>query len=65
MIYLILPRGNNFGWGVCGMCLVKEISNITQVKYITEEFSVVDIGDELDFYFLKSKLIEEAENSIK
>jgi glycosyltransferase involved in cell wall biosynthesis len=62
MIYLILPRGNNFGWGVCGMYLVKEISNIMQVKYIAEEFSVVDIGDELDFYFLKSKLIGEAED---
>jgi glycosyltransferase involved in cell wall biosynthesis len=62
MIYLILPRGNNFGWGVCGMYLVKEMSNITQVKYIAEEFSVVDIGDELDFYFLKSKLIGEAED---
>ncbi len=43
------------------MYLVKEISNITQVKYIAEEFSVVDIGDELDFYFLNSKLIGEAE----
>ena len=62
MIYLILPRGNNFGWGVCGMNLVKEISNITQVKYIADEFSVVDIGDELDFYFLKSKLVGEAED---
>ena len=57
MIYLILPRGNNFGWGVCGKYLVKEISAITQVKYIAEEFGVGDIGDELDFYFLKSKLI--------
>ena len=55
MIYLILPRGNNFGWGVCGMYLVKEISNITQVKYIADEFTLVDIGDELDFNFLKSK----------
>ncbi|MFQ5685375.1 MAG: glycosyltransferase family 4 protein [Candidatus Scalindua sp.] len=61
MIYLILPRGNNFGWGVCGMYLVKEMSGLAQVKYIADEFSVVDIGDELDFYFLKSKLIEEAE----
>jgi glycosyltransferase involved in cell wall biosynthesis len=62
MIYLILPRGNNFGWGVCGMYLVKEMSSITQVKYIADEFSVVDIGDELDFYFLKSKLIGESED---
>ena len=61
MIYLILPRGNNFGWGVCGKYLVKEISDITDVKYITESFSVEDIGDEYEFHFLKSKLLSEAD----
>ncbi|ODS33887.1 MAG: hypothetical protein SCARUB_00958 [Candidatus Scalindua rubra] len=61
MIYLILPRGNNFGWGVCGKYLVKEISDITDVKYITENFGVNDIGEEYEFYFLKSRLISEAE----
>ncbi len=61
MIYLILPRGSNFGWGVCGKYLVKEISDITDVKYITESFGVNDIGEEYEFYFLKSKLISEAE----
>ncbi|MBT5307523.1 MAG: glycosyltransferase family 4 protein [Candidatus Scalindua sp.] len=61
MIYLILPRGNNFGWGVCGKYLVKEISNITDTKYITENFGVEDIGDEYEFHFLKSKLISETE----
>lgn len=62
MIYLILPRGNNFGWGVCGKYLVKEMSAITEVKYIAEKFGVGDIGDELDYYFLKSQLIGEAED---
>jgi glycosyltransferase involved in cell wall biosynthesis len=61
MIYLILPRGNNFGWGVCGKYLVKEISDITDVKYITEDFSVDDIGDEYEFHFLKSKLLSDAD----
>jgi glycosyltransferase involved in cell wall biosynthesis len=61
MIYLILPRGNIFGWGVCGKYLVKELSQITEVKYITHEFNINDIGDELDFYFLKSKLVEKEE----
>jgi glycosyltransferase involved in cell wall biosynthesis len=61
MIYLVLPRGNNFGWGVCGKYLVKEISNITDVKYITDSFGVEDIGDEYEFYFLKSKLLNEAD----
>lgn len=65
MIYLILPRGNSFGWGVCGKYLVKELSQITEVKYITharlsdgQEFNISDIGNGLDFYFLQSKLVE-------
>lgn len=61
MIYLVLPRGNNFGWGVCGKYLVKEISDITDVKYITESFGVEDIGDEYEFHFLKSKLLNESD----
>lgn len=61
MIYLILPRGKSFGWGVCGKYLVKEISDIADVKYITESFSVEDIGDEYEFHFLKSKLLDDAE----
>ncbi len=64
MIYLVLPRGNNYGWGVCGKYLVKEISDIVAVKYITENFSVEDIGDEYEFHFLKSKLLSDAEAQI-
>lgn len=59
MIYLILPRGKNFGWGVCGKYLVKEISGITDVKFITENFSVEDIGDEYEYHFLKSKQLSD------
>ncbi|MCP4252935.1 MAG: glycosyltransferase family 4 protein [Candidatus Scalindua sp.] len=64
MIYLVLPRGNNFGWGVCGKYLVKEISDITDVKYITDNFSVEDIGDEYEFHFLKSKLLDDEETQV-
>ncbi|MCP5008324.1 MAG: glycosyltransferase family 4 protein [Planctomycetes bacterium] len=56
MIYLVLPRGNNFGWGVCGKYLVREISNIRHIKYVTEDFGVQDIGDEFEYHFLKSML---------
>ncbi|GJQ58198.1 MAG: glycosyltransferase [Candidatus Scalindua sp. AMX11] len=61
MIYLILPRGSNFGWGVCGKYLVREISNLRQIKYVTEDFGVHDIGDEFEYYFLKNRLVDQRE----
>ncbi|MDR4504170.1 MAG: glycosyltransferase family 4 protein [Candidatus Scalindua sp.] len=61
MIYLILPRGNNFGWGVCGKYLVREISDIRQITYVTEDFGVHDIGDEFEYHFLKSRLADTRE----
>ena len=59
MIYLILPCGSQFGWGICGKYLVKELSEHTEIEYITEGFDLNDIGDELDYYFLKSKCIRQ------
>ena len=55
-LYLIMPRGNNFGWGVCGKYLARELSNLTHVKYITEPFTVEQAGDELDYWLLQSLL---------
>jgi len=55
MIILILPRGSQFGWGICGKYLVKELSEYTETAYITEPFDLNDIGDELDFQILKSR----------
>ena len=59
MIYLILPCGSQFGWGICGKYLVKELSEFTDISYITEAFDLNDIGDELDFQFLKDKLVND------
>ena len=56
MIYLILPCGSNFGWGICGKYLVKELSDICETTLLTENFDAEDIGDELEYHFLKSKL---------
>ena len=61
MIYLILPCGSQFGWGICGKYLVKELSEYTDIKYITEAFDLSDIGDELDYYFLKNKCVRQQE----
>jgi glycosyltransferase involved in cell wall biosynthesis len=56
MLYLILPCGSNFGWGICGKYLVKALCDRSEVSLITENFDAESIGDELDYHFLKSKL---------
>jgi glycosyltransferase involved in cell wall biosynthesis len=53
-LYLIMPRGNNYGWGVCGKYLARELSGLSRLMYVTEAFSVEDVGDELDYRLLKS-----------
>ena len=58
MIYLVLPCGSNFGWGICGKYLVKELSALTETILITKDFSPGDIGDELDYHFLKNRLAD-------
>ena len=47
-LYLIMPRGTNHGWGICGKYLACEISKLDKLTYITEPFTAEDVGDELD-----------------
>ena len=56
MVYLILPCGSNFGWGICGKYLVKELCDLSEATLLTEKFDAGDIGDELEYHFLKSKI---------
>lgn len=67
MIYTALPTGSFHGWGVCGKYIVKELSNLTEVKLITEGLNFDNILDEFDFRLLQSKLIPpfEHENIMK
>lgn len=64
MIYTVLPTGSFHGWGVCGKYLVKELSKITEVKLLTEDFNFDNLGDEFDYRLLKSKIISEQEHEI-
>ncbi len=52
-LYLIMPRGMNYGWGICGKYLAREISALTNIRCITEPFTAEDIGDELDEMLLR------------
>jgi glycosyltransferase involved in cell wall biosynthesis len=57
MLYLALPTGSSHGWGVCGKYLTRELAALADVALITEPFDLKDIGDELDYALLKSKLL--------
>ncbi len=53
MICLGLPRGHTFGWGVCGKYLTRELARLGPVLLLTEPFTAEQIGDDLDYRFLK------------
>lgn len=52
-LYLVMPRGMNYGWGICGKYLAREISALAAIRYVTEPFTAEDIGDELDEMLLR------------
>jgi glycosyltransferase involved in cell wall biosynthesis len=53
MLCLVLPRGHTFGWGVCGKYLTRELARLSPVMLLTEPFTADQIGDDLDYLFLK------------
>jgi glycosyltransferase involved in cell wall biosynthesis len=49
MIYLSLPTGATYGWGVCGKYISQEMARIAPVKLLTGAFTAESVGDELDY----------------
>lgn len=45
-IFACMPRGINFGWGVCGIHLTVALSKIYPLYLITPQFEEKDIGNE-------------------
>ncbi|HEX8523490.1 MAG TPA: glycosyltransferase family 4 protein [Tepidisphaeraceae bacterium] len=56
MIYLDLPVGDNFGWGVCGKYVAREMANLTPVCLITENLTPQVVTDEFEFARLRQLL---------
>lgn len=56
MNYLNLPCGSNFGGGIYAKYLAKKICELCEKTLIMQQFDAGDIGDGLDYHFLKSKL---------
>ena len=53
LVYMIMPVGLNFGWGLCGRYLTLEMFELTDVVFITEEFTLKEIGDPNHYSTLK------------
>ncbi len=60
-IYLVMPRGVNYGWGICGKYLAREISALEKTRYVTEPFTAEEIGDELDDRLLRELCLSREE----
>ena len=61
MIYLNLPVGVAHGWGVCGKSIAREISKLAPTRLLTDPFTAVSIGDELDYFALRKLLPSDEE----
>lgn len=57
MINLVLPVGTMHGWGICGINLSKALAAKTEIRLITQRFSVEQIGSPINFAFLKPFVI--------
>ncbi|MFH1148448.1 MAG: glycosyltransferase family 4 protein [Pseudomonadota bacterium] len=59
MLYLVLPLGNDYGWGVCGNYLTKRLAKWTSVRLFTNPFGPEHVGGELDYLFLKDLCLDQ------
>lgn len=60
MLYLVLPCGSDYGRGIRGQYLTRELAGLTRVSLITEPYTVKDAGDELVFDFLRRISLDRA-----
>jgi glycosyltransferase involved in cell wall biosynthesis len=58
MMTLVLPRGQTFGWGVCGKYLAHELAKFSPVQLVTQPFDVDTIGDELEYNTLQRLYVD-------
>ena len=49
-----MPIGMNFGWGICGRSLTKELSELCHVTLLTDDFTMDETNDEKEFQRLNS-----------
>ena len=50
---MVMPVGLNFGWGLCGRYLTLEMNEMVDVVFITQKFTLKEIGDPFHYSALK------------
>lgn len=58
-----MPIGINFGWGICGRYLTRELARLCDVELVTEDFELGDVEDEEEFHNLSCLRIDEKASS--
>jgi glycosyltransferase involved in cell wall biosynthesis len=57
MYYLVLPWGKNFGWGVCGKHLTRELAKLAEVRLLTQRLDRDAADHEIELRFFQDKVI--------
>ena len=57
VIILSLPFGNFVGWGICGKYLTIELSKLSDILLLSNNFSYSSVDDKIFFNLLKNKIL--------
>jgi glycosyltransferase involved in cell wall biosynthesis len=64
VIYVGLPIGSNFGWGILGKSIVLEMAELTEdIKLVVQPGQFQQVGDEIDQLRISRMLLSEEEQS--
>ena len=56
VLYLDLPVGDHFGWGVCGKYIAREMALLTPLRLLTAKLDSAHVSDEFELHRLKQLL---------
>jgi tetratricopeptide (TPR) repeat protein/glycosyltransferase involved in cell wall biosynthesis len=52
-IYVAMPLGRMYGWGICGRYLTKELALLGETRLVTNRFDLESVSDELEYRALE------------
>lgn len=52
MITVAMPVGSSHGWGICGKYIAREMAGLTDMRLLSDQFTLETVGDELEYQAL-------------